>query len=80
MVVEMTIVEAPYLLDFGKVYLDAPPDYYADKLIMQNWFAECRELFEDDWTTVNGLLFALQKQGIYYVDPKPANIRVRNET
>jgi hypothetical protein len=36
MVVEMTIVEAPYLLDFGKVYLDAPPEYYADKVMMQN--------------------------------------------
>lgn len=79
MVVEMTIVEPPFLLDFGKVYLDRSPPYFADQELMGTWLAESKELFEDDWSTVESLLYSLRQYGIYYVDPKPGNIRFRNE-
>jgi hypothetical protein len=32
LVIEIEIVEPPYLIDFGKVSLDAPPDYPAEVL------------------------------------------------
>lgn len=75
MAIEMTIVEPPFLLDFGKVYLDSEPEYFTDQEIMANWMQEGRDLFED----VQQLLSALWKYGICYVDPKPGNIRFRNE-
>ncbi len=74
MVIEMSIVQPPYLLDFGKVYLDDPPEYFKDNRIMTSWLAECRDLFDEDWPEIQQLLFKMQKFGIYYVDPKPANI------
>ena len=36
----MTIVSPPFLLDFGKVYLDSPPPYWDDLEIMSNWHVE----------------------------------------
>lgn len=75
-VIEMSIVRPPYLLDFGKVYLDHPPPYFEDYEVIANWRAECEELFEGRWPEVNHILSELQKYGIYYVDPKPANIRL----
>ena len=75
MIVEMSIVQKPYLLDFGKVYIDRMPPYYNDKQLIANWHAEVRDLFEDDAPKVHLALFKLSQLGIYYVDPKPANIR-----
>ena len=73
-VLEISIVRPPFLLDFGKVYLDAPPPYWNDSEIMGNWHAEGRENFGDRWKTVLSLIRVLQTYGIYYIDPKPGNI------
>lgn len=73
-VIEMKIVRPPFLLDFGKVYLDSPPPYWNDGEIMANWHAEGRENFGEQWSKVLSLIGALQKYGIWYVDPKPGNI------
>lgn len=75
MIIEMSIVQKPYLLDFGKVYIDRSPPYYNDKQLIANWHAEVRDLFEEQAPKVHSVLYRLRKLGIYYVDPKPANIR-----
>ena len=75
-VIEMSIVQPPYLLDFGKVYLDQPLPYADDQEVMANWQSECEELFEDRWPEVQGVLEELKRFGIYYADPKPANIHL----
>lgn len=72
--VEMSIVQPPFLLDFGKVYLDTPPPYWNDAEIVADWHAEGRDNFGNRWSTVMSLIGVLQKYGIYYVDPKPGNI------
>jgi len=74
MVIEMSIVEPPYLLDFGKVYIDHPPPYHNDEQLMANAQAEWQEWFGKHWTRVAGVLQTLQTYGIYYVDPRPSNI------
>ena len=74
MVIEMTIVSPPFLLDFGKVYLDSPPPYWNDEEIMAHWHADGKENFGKRWGKVLSLIGALQKYGIWYVDPKPGNI------
>jgi hypothetical protein len=71
-VIEITIVEPPFILDFGKCYLDRPPDYSAE--VLANDEERNREVFEDRWPEVKSLLWALRQHGIYYMDPKPGNI------
>ncbi|WP_442483940.1 hypothetical protein [Aeoliella sp. SH292] len=74
MVIEMEIVQPPYVLDFGKVYLDQPPAYWNDPQIRNNAYAEWRERFDEHWEKVAGVMFSLERFGIYYVDPRPSNI------
>ncbi|TWT85765.1 hypothetical protein Pla123a_05720 [Posidoniimonas polymericola] len=73
----MEIVQAPYLIDFGKVYLDHPPSYWSDPQMRENIYAEWRERFEEHWEEVAGVMFMLQKYGIYYVDPRESNINTQ---
>jgi hypothetical protein len=51
--IEMSVVQRPFLLDFGKIYLDRPPPYWADAQLMQNAHAEWRELFGERWPKVS---------------------------
>jgi hypothetical protein len=71
---EMSIVQPPFLLDFGKVYLDAPPPYWDDAEIMGHWHEEGRENFGKRWSNLLSVVRILESFGIYYVDPKPGNI------
>lgn len=74
LVIEMTIVQPPYLLDFGKVYLDRPPVDLYDEQLMENAMAEWRERFGEQWEEVNAAMYWLRQYGIYYFDPRPGNI------
>jgi len=70
---EMTTVKPPYLLDFGKSYLDQPPDFSAE--VLSEWEAERSSWFEPgQWPRVQSALAQLRSIGIYYFDAKPANI------
>ena len=74
-VIEMSIVQPPYLLDFGKVHLDHPPAYWFDAQLMQNAYAEWRERFGRRWSDVKfAVELLVSRFGIYYVDPRPSNI------
>lgn len=73
--IEMSIVQPPYLLDFGKVYFDRPPTDVYDEGRLREAEGHAQRLFGERWSEVAGLLYMLQeKVGIWYVDPKPANI------
>ena len=72
-VIEMTVVSAPCILDFGKAYVDSPPDYTAEALGEAEQ-AE-RELFTaDEWKKVRLVRAALLRFGIHYFDARPSNI------
>ncbi|TWT37486.1 hypothetical protein KOR34_24380 [Posidoniimonas corsicana] len=73
-IVEMEIVEPPYVLDFGKVYLDAPPFYWRDPQLRKNAYDEWRERFDSHWEEVASVVYELERHGIYYIDPRPSNI------
>lgn len=77
-VLEISIVAPPFLLDFGKVYFDAPPPYWNDAEVMSHWHAEGQESFGPRWPKVLAFVAALQQYGIWYVDPKPGNIMFGN--
>jgi hypothetical protein len=71
-IIEMGIVDAPFILDFAKVYLDRPPDYSPEVLAEDE--EKNREIFEDRWPQVKSLLCELRRFGIWYMDSKPGNI------
>ncbi|MBX3418008.1 MAG: hypothetical protein KF851_10430 [Pirellulaceae bacterium] len=74
LVIEMSIVFPPFLIDFGKSYLDHPPDF--DSAIMDEFWRSRKELFEaDEWKKVCSLVNSLESIGIFYFDVKPDNIR-----
>ena len=73
-IVEMTIVQEPYILDFGKVYLDQPPPYANDPHIIEWHEAKILRDFGPNATQVFMVLHHLRTMGIYYADPHCRNI------
>lgn len=74
LIIEMTIVTAPCLIDFGKAYLDEAPDHSLETLAerQEHW----REIWEDRYDEVDTLVGILRyKYGIFYQDPSPGNIK-----
>jgi len=72
-IIEMTIVYPPCILDFGKAYVDSPPEYSAEALAEAEE-AE-RELFtEEQWKQVRLVRAALLRYGIHYFDARPSNV------
>lgn len=72
LVIEMTIVRRPFVLDFAGAYLDMPPEFSDE--IWDEWEREKREQFEQRWPTVQRVLAALEELDIHMVDVSPSNI------
>ncbi len=72
LVIEMTIVARPFVLDFAGAYLDAPPTFSEE--IWSEWEAEKRDQFENRWPKVQAVLSALEEFDIYMIDVSPSNI------
>jgi hypothetical protein len=73
-ILEISIVQPPYLLDFGKVYLEHPPTHLYDEQMMANAHQEWMERFGKRWSKVLHAMKMLEKLGIYYYDPRPGNV------
>ena len=76
LVIEMTIVSRPFVLDFAGAYLDSPPSFSDE--IWSEWEAEKREQFEQCWPKVQAVLSALEEFDIYMVDVSPSNVAFVN--
>lgn len=72
MVVEMTIVTKPYVLDFASAYADHPPEFPEE--VMEERNAHWAEVFEDRWPAVQGIMAQFSRMGIHLLDPSPKNI------
>ena len=78
LVIEMTIVQPPFILDFAQSTIDEPHDFAED--VMEEWWERVAEQFGDRFQIVQELFFELQqKHGIYYFDLAPRNIHFREE-
>ena len=75
-VIEMTIVQRPFVLDFAGAHLDTRPEFAAE--IWSDWEVEKREQFEWRWPTVEKILAAFEARGIYLLDVSPGNIGFRD--
>lgn len=69
---EMTIVERPFVLDFGGAYLDYPPEFSDD--VMAEWTREKIEMYGDRWPDVQAILKELEGYDIYMIDVNLGNI------
>lgn len=72
LVLELSIVSAPYVLDFGKAYINVPPDFSEE--VLADYDAEREEMFEGNWDLAQCVVGALQWFGIFYADARPSNI------
>ena len=78
LVVEMEIVEPPYLLDFGKAYIDQPSPFTQEELAAYN--ASLAQYFrKEDIPRVRKICRILAGYGIEYLDARPDNIRLRSD-
>jgi len=72
LILQMTIVRRPFVLDFASAHLDGRPEFPAD--VWADWEAEKREQFEGRWRTVERILAAFEEFGIFLLDVSPSNI------
>jgi hypothetical protein len=77
-VLEMEVVKPPYLLDFGKAYIDQNSPYTQEELArytnsMYSHFPA------SDLPRLKKVCQFLRRHGIIYLDAKPKNIRFRTD-
>ena len=73
LILEMTSVQPPFLLDFASAYLDWPPDFPPE--VLEDWRQQKAEEFGPNWPKVLVLLeFLADTYGIYLTDVHPGNI------
>ncbi len=74
----MSMVEPPYLLDFGKAYLDESSPF--TKAELSSFLTELAAHFRtDDLPRIKKIIRLLRVYGIEYLDAKPKNIRLRSD-
>jgi hypothetical protein len=72
LLIEMSIVTRPFVLDFAGAYLRGAPEFSEDA--WAKWEEEKREQFEARWPEVQEVLAALEALSIKMVDVTPSNI------
>ena len=74
LILEMTKVNPPFLLDFASAYLDDPPDWPED--VMEAWHEELRERFDDRYGDVLAVLAELEgAAGVHLFDVHADNLK-----
>lgn len=76
-VIEMEIVQPPFVLDFAGAYLDERPPFTEEQ--WAEWEADKRELFEDKWPQVQSVMASFRRYGVYLNDVKYGNIEFEPE-
>jgi hypothetical protein len=76
LVLEMTVVQQPFVLDFAEVSLDLPREFPDD--VWTHWQEEKQEQFGERWPVVQQVLAAFEALDIYLLDVSPRNIALRN--
>jgi hypothetical protein len=75
LVIEMSVVAQPFVLDFAGAFLDRAPDFSDE--VMAEWRAEKLEQFGSQWPKVEAILRVLESYGVFLVDVTPNNIALR---
>lgn len=78
LVIEMTIVTRPFVLDFAGAYLDKPPEFPPE--VMEERHAHWAEVFEGRWPAAQRIMAEFRKHGIHLLDPSRGNIAFEGDT
>jgi hypothetical protein len=73
MVIEMTLVDRPFVLDFGSAFLDGSAPEFPEE-IMSEWLEQTRRKFGSRWSRVVSIIRALERMGITLTDIHQGNI------
>jgi hypothetical protein len=71
-IIEMTVVERPFVLDFGGAYLDFHPEFSDE--VWEEWEKDMIEKFGLHWPEARRILAALEEFDIHMIDVNPGNI------
>jgi hypothetical protein len=78
LIIEMTTVRPPFVLDFAGSYLDVPPQFDAET--WQMWREEREAEFGDMWPQAIRIFDELrQRYGIWHLDFSPRNVCLTSE-
>lgn len=75
LILRMTVVTPPYVLDFAGAYLYDAPKHSEE--VWEDWRRQNEEQFGADWPMAQIILGDLQDLGIDIHDPSPTNLRCR---
>jgi hypothetical protein len=77
LVIEIDLVQPPFILDFGKARVGFTPDFSDE--VMEDCYAQWREWWGDEYyPIIRSIVAILRYHGIYYPDPRPGNIKPMN--
>ena len=71
-IIEMTVVERPFVLDFAGAYLDFPPDFSDE--VWEAWEDDKLKKFGARWPAAREILAAFEEFDIHILDVNPGNI------
>lgn len=79
MVIEMSVVKPPFVVDFAGAWLDGPSPSVSEKPL--EWQEHVKELFDtaERWERVREVISGFRRIGIYLSDVKPGNIMFGDE-
>ena len=72
LVLEMTVVKRPFVLDFAGAFLDDGPDFSDE--VLADWRAEKQEQFGARWPEVQAVLRIIEGYGVFMLDVNPGNV------
>jgi hypothetical protein len=74
LIIEMSVVNPPYVLDFASAGVDAPLYEHTPEALAE-WEESRQELFEDLWPIVRAVISEFRfRYGVFLADVKPGNI------
>jgi hypothetical protein len=78
LIIEMTTVTPPYLLDFASAWLDTPPDFSRE--VINEWHQRLRESFGARFPDIMNVLETLANApGVYMLDIHPHNVKFEKD-
>src|SRR5215208_5220217 len=73
-VLEMTVVNPPYIVDFASAWLDKPPDFSRE--VIDEWHQQLRESFGARFPDMMNVLETLANEaGVFMLDIHPHNVK-----
>ncbi|MEM6560256.1 MAG: hypothetical protein AAF656_01540 [Planctomycetota bacterium] len=74
LVIEMTVVSPPFLLDFASAYLDTPPDFPPE--VLAQWHEDLQGRFGERYTDALAVFDELKRvAGVYLYDVHADNLK-----